>query len=57
MELYRDMFDLQLGWDVMKLAGTNRAILDVLSAQLGFIRDLARAGKVCQTRVIARRCS
>ena len=54
-ELYGDMFDLQLGWDALRLAGGDRTLLDALSGQLAFIRDLARAGKVGQTRVVARR--
>ncbi len=54
-ELYGDMFDLQFGWDVLQIAGANRSLLDALTGQLAFIRDLARAGKVSQTRVVARR--
>ena len=53
--LFRDMFALQFGWDVLKLVGQKRALLDSLVDQLGFIRDLGRAGKVTQTRVIAKR--
>ena len=54
-ELYHDMFDLQFGWDVLQIAGGNRSLLDALTGQLAFIRDLGRAGKVIQTRVVARR--
>ena len=54
-ELYGDMFNLQFGWDVLQISGANRSFLDVLSEQLAFIRDLGRAGKVCQTRIVARR--
>ncbi len=54
-ELYGDMFDLQFGWDVLQIAGADRSLLDALSGQLTFIRDLGRAGKVGQTRVVARR--
>ena len=42
------MFDLQFGWDVLQDAGTNRSLLDFLTGQLAFIRDLGRAGKVGQ---------
>ncbi len=54
-ELYGDMFALQLGWDVLQIVGADRSLLDALTGQLAFIRDLGRAGKVAQTRVIARR--
>ncbi len=54
-ELYGDMFALQFGWDVLQIAGANRSLLDALTGQLAFIRDLGRAGKVGQTRIIARR--
>ncbi len=53
--LYRDMFALQFGWDLLKILGQDRALLDRLIEQLGFIRDLGLAGKVTQTRVIAKR--
>ena len=49
------MFEQQLGWDVLQIAGAELSFLDVLGGQLGFIGDLGRAGKVCQTRVVARR--
>ena len=54
-ELYRAMFDLQLGWDVLEIAGFDHSVLDALTGQLAFIQDLGAAGKVAQTRVIARR--
>ena len=54
-ELYHDMFELQFGWDVLQIAGADRSLLDALTGQLAFIRDLGRAGKVAQTRVVARR--
>ncbi len=54
-ELFVDMFDLQFGWDVMQIAGVSRSLLDALTGQLAFVRDLGRADKVRQTRVVARR--
>jgi SAM-dependent methyltransferase len=54
-ELYADMFELQLGWDVLQIAGGNRALLDAIPAQLAFIAELGRKHKVTQTRVVARR--
>ncbi len=54
-ELYHDMFELQFGWDVLQIAGADRSLLDALTGQLAFIRDLGRAQKVSQTRVVARR--
>ncbi len=54
-ELYHDMFDLQFGWDVLQIFPGDPALLEVLTGQLAFVRDLGRAGKVGQTRVIARR--
>lgn len=56
-ELYGEMFEQQLGWDVLQLAGGNRAFLDAITGQLAFIRDLGRAGKLEQTRIIARRAA
>ncbi len=54
-ERYRDMFEQQLGWDVLRIVGANRSALDAVIGQLAFIRDLGRAGKVGQTRGVARR--
>ena len=54
-ELYREMFDLQFGWDVLQMFPGDPALIDVLSGQLAFVRDLGRADKVRQTRVVARR--
>ena len=56
-ELYGDMFALQLGWDALQIVGADRSLVDVLTGQLAFIRDLGRAGKVRQTRVVARRAA
>ena len=53
-ELYGDMFELQLGWDVLQVAGQNHALLGALTEQLAVIRDLGRTDKVRQTRVVAR---
>jgi len=54
-ELFSEMFELQFGWEALELIGGNRALLGALTGQLTFIRDLARAGKVTQTRIVARR--
>ena len=54
-ELFVDMFELQLGWDALRIVGMEPSLLDLLTKQLAFIRDLGRAGKVEQTRVVARR--
>ena len=54
-ELYGDMFDLQFGWDVLQIIGADRSLLDAFTGQLAFIAELGRAGKVGQTRIVARR--
>lgn len=54
-ELFSEMFDLQFGWEALQLAEGSRAVLAALIEQLAFVRDLGRAGKVTQTRIVARR--
>ena len=49
------MFDLQFGWDVLQIIGADRSLLDAFTGQLAFIAELGRAGKVGQTRIVARR--
>jgi len=53
-ELFAEMFELQFGWDALQIVGLNRDLLGPLTGQLETIRDLGRAGKVTQTRVVAK---
>lgn len=53
--LYCDMFDFQLGWDVLQIIPGDPSLVEVVTDQLGFVRDLGQAEKIQQTRVIARR--
>jgi hypothetical protein len=50
-ELYTDMFDLQLRWEVPELAESNRAMPANVTDQRAFSRDLGLAGQLAQAMV------
>jgi SAM-dependent methyltransferase len=55
VDLYLQMVDMQLTYDALKILGFDAEALAAAAGELGFIRELAHAGKVAQGRFIARR--
>jgi SAM-dependent methyltransferase len=55
VDLYLQMVDMQLTYDALKILGFDSEALAAAAGELGFIRELAHAGKVAQGRFIARR--
>ena len=55
MDLYLQMFDMQLTYDALSILGFDFEAAGALTAEMEFLRDLAHAGKVAQGRFIARR--
>jgi len=55
VELYLTMVDRQLTYDALRLLDFDSVALDAVAAEMVFMRDLARAGKLAQGRFIARK--
>jgi len=55
VDLYLAMVDRQLTYDALRLLDFDSAALASVAAEMVFLRDLARAGKVAQGRFIARK--
>ena len=55
MDLYLQMFDMQLTYDALSILDFNLEAAGALTGEMEFIRDMAHAGKVAQGRFIARR--
>ena len=55
MDLYLQMFDMQLTYDALSILGFDFEAAGALTANMEFVRDLAHAGKLAQGRFIARR--
>ncbi|MGH7925801.1 MAG: class I SAM-dependent methyltransferase [Candidatus Binatus sp.] len=55
MELYLNMIEMQLAYDVARAVGFRTELLEKLVDGFRFMGELARAGKIAQARFIARR--
>jgi ubiquinone/menaquinone biosynthesis C-methylase UbiE len=55
LDLYRDMVELQLGYDALRILGFDANALVAVGGEMNFMRELAGAGKVVQGRFVARR--
>ena len=55
VDLYLNMLDMQLTYDALRVIGFDTAVMQSLAGEMGFLRDLAHAGKIAQGRFIARR--
>lgn len=53
IELYLSMVDNQLAYDALAILGFNGPALESIAAEMIFARDLARAGKLAQARIVA----
>jgi hypothetical protein len=54
-ELYLNMIEMQLTYDVLRTVGFRTELLQTLVDGFRFLGDLARANKIVQARFIARR--
>ncbi len=54
VDLYLAMVDRQLTYDALRLLNFDFATLDAVADEMRFMRDLARAGKLAQGRIVAR---
>jgi len=57
VELYLQMAQMQLGYDVLRILGFDQSAFEALGGEMGFLLEFARAGKIAQGRFIARRQS
>lgn len=55
VELYLQMVAQQLGYDALRIVGFDTTLLAAIAAELAFVRDLARAGKLEQALIVARK--
>ena len=55
VDLYLNMLDMQLTYDALRVIGFDTALMQVLAGEMGYLRELAHAGKVAQGRFIARK--
>ncbi len=55
MDLYLDMIEMQLTYDVLATLAFSKELLEALTDTFRVLRDMSRAGKFVQARFIARR--
>jgi SAM-dependent methyltransferase len=55
IDLYRDMAQMQLTYDALRILGFDLGRMAALAGDFSFIGELAHAGKIAQGRFIARR--
>jgi SAM-dependent methyltransferase len=55
LDLYRNMAEMQLTWDALRILAFDLAALARVAEEMSFLQELARAGKVVQGRFVARR--
>ena len=55
VDLYLQMANMQLTYDALKIIGFDLEAMGAVAAELGYVQELAPAGKLAQGRFIARR--
>lgn len=55
VDLYINMLTMQLTCDALKIVGYDTAMMNALGEEMGFIRQLAQAGKIAQGMFVARK--
>jgi len=55
VDLYLQMANMQLTYDALKILGFDVEVMGAVAGELGFVQELAPAGKLAQGRFIARR--
>jgi ubiquinone/menaquinone biosynthesis C-methylase UbiE len=55
VDLYLQMVDMQLTYDALKIIGFDQGVMGAIAGEMGFLQELAHAGKVAQGRFVARK--
>jgi SAM-dependent methyltransferase len=55
VDLYLNMLNMQLTYDALRIIGFDAAMMESLGAEMNFMRELARAGKIAQGQFVARK--
>lgn len=55
VDLYLNMLNMQLTYDALRIIGFDFPLMEMLGAEMSFMRDLAHAGKVVQGLFVARK--
>lgn len=55
VDLYLEMVDKQLTYDALRTIDFDAATLEGIAGEMGFLRELAHAGRIAQGRFIARK--
>lgn len=55
VDLYLNMLNMQLTYDALRTLGFDTSLMESLAAEMGFMRQLAHAGKIAQGVFVARR--
>jgi hypothetical protein len=55
VDLYLSMLNMQLTYDALRIIGFDTELMGAMGQEMGFMRDLAHAGKIAQGRFVARR--
>jgi SAM-dependent methyltransferase len=55
VDLYLQMVDMQLTYDAMRILGFDQQVLGAVAGEMGFLQQLAHAGKIAQGRFVARK--
>jgi ubiquinone/menaquinone biosynthesis C-methylase UbiE len=53
VDLYLQMLDMQLSYDALKIIGFDAALMGMLAGEMGFMQELAHAGKIAQAMFVA----
>ncbi len=55
VDLYLNMLKMQLTYDALRIIGFDTALMEAMSAEMGFMQELAHAGKIAQGLFVARK--
>jgi len=55
VDLYLAMLNMQLTYDALRIIGFDLPLMEAMGAEMSFMRDLARAGKIAQGQIIAQK--
>ena len=55
VDLYLNMLNMQLTSDALRIVGFDTVLMGAMAVEMGFLRDLAHAGKIAQGLFVARK--
>lgn len=55
VDLYLSMLDMQLTYDALRVIGFDTELMQALAGEMAFMQQLAHAGKIAQSLIVARR--